>query len=417
MTEIQFSRPQLQFTLSKAKHPAIIGGFGSGKSQAGSYRLLHLMSQDPGITCAHFFPTYKLAKRRGLVGYEKDLRAMGYSFKTNKSDLSISIPELGLIYLDTYDDPDAIVAFEIAHGIVDELDTKSKDQARLIWQKITERVRQKCKHQAGNTLATVTTPDQGTAGFCYELWGDQQNDPYYECIKASTYSNKFLPEGYVEQIAKNYDSVMLDAFIEGGWVNFTRNKVYHFFNAIKHHTDRQITKDDRFLHVGLDFNIGGCCAVVFIIQDGKPIAVDEFVSHDTFDVCHNIAARYPKDRHKIIIYPDASGKASKTNSTTSDIEILEAAGFDIDAPNTNPAIRDRINAFNGLLSHDKLLINTNICQNLTHSLESQGYDKKGDPEKFNDHPAIDDWVDAAGYFIHQRYQIQKPESSDRRYWK
>ena len=114
MTEIQFSRPQLQFTLSQAKHPAIIGGFGSGKSQAGSYRLLHLMSQDPGITCAHFFPTYKLARRRGLTGYENDLKRMGYAYKTNKSKLSISIPELGLIYLDTYDDPDAIVAFEIA---------------------------------------------------------------------------------------------------------------------------------------------------------------------------------------------------------------------------------------------------------------------------------------------------------------
>ena len=39
-----------------------------------------------------------------------------------------------------------------------------------------------------------------------------------------------------------------------------------------------------------------------------------------------------------------------------------------------------------------------------------GYDKNGDPEKFKDHPAIDDWVDCAGYFIHRKYPVRKPIS-------
>ena len=83
---------------------------------------------------------------------------------------------------------------------------------------------------------------------------------------------------------------------------------------------------------------------------------------------------------------------------------------------TNPAVRDRINAYNGLLSHDKLLINTDKCPNLVNALESQGYDKKGEPEKFSDHPAIDDWADSSGYFIAYKFPVIRNNISSGKMW-
>ena len=44
-----------------------------------------------------------------------------------------------------------------------------------------------------------------------------------------------------------------------------------------------------------------------------------------------------------------------------------------------------------MLAHERLSINTTRCQRLTNALETQGYDKKGEPEKWDTHPAIDDW--------------------------
>ena len=41
-------------------------------------------------------------------------------------------------------------------------------------------------------------------------------------------------------------------------------------------------------------------------------------------------------------------------------------------------------------------------------METQGYTVKGDPEKYNQHPAIDDWLDASGYFINRKYPVLKP---------
>lgn len=371
-------------------------------------RLFHLITQDPGIDVSHFFPSYRLAKRRGLQGITNHLQALGIEYIVNKSDLTVFIPKFGsTFYLETYHDPDAIVSFEVAHAVIDELDTLSKDQAEHVWQKVTERVRQRCNHPAGNTLGCVSTPDQGTAGFCFGLWGTGERiKDGYHYIKAGTRSNKFLPEGYADQIAKNYDPVMAEAFLDGGWVSFTRNKVYHFFDRKKHHSDRTITPTDTVLHIGLDFNIGGCCAVVFVIDSNNPVAVGEFVSYDTRDFVNNLS-RY-KDK-KVIIYPDASGASGHTNASESDIAIIRRAGYQILCHAQNPAIRDRINAANGLLAHDRLKINTNACQQLVNALETQGYTERGEPEKWNTHPSVDDWVDGCGYFVAYRFPVSPPD--------
>lgn len=402
--KIQLTEPQAEFVFSKYAHPAFCGGYGAGKSQAGTLRLIHLITQNPGIDVSHFFPSYRLAKRRGLGGTKDHLKAIGMEYIVNKSDLTLYLPKYGsTIYLETYHDPDAIVSFEIAHAVIDELDTLVRDNAALVWKKVAERVRQKCNHPAGNTLGCVTTPDQGTSGFCFETWGHGERlSEGYHYIKAGTRSNKFLPVGYADQIAKNYDPIMAEAFLDGGWVSFTQNKVYHFFNRERHHTNRRIMPSDVMIHVGLDFNIGGCCAVAFLIEKNNPVAIDEFVSYDTRDFVNNLS-RYKGKR--VLVYPDASGRSGHTNAAESDVSIIEKAGYTVNAHDSNPAVRDRINAVNGLLSHDRLTVNTDMCPNFTMALESQGYNAKGEPEKWDKHPAIDDWVDAPGYFIAYRFPI------------
>lgn len=402
--KVQLTEPQAEFVFSEHAHPAVFAGYGSGKSQAATMRLFHLITQDPGIDVSHFFPSYRLAKRRGLQGITNHLRALEIDYTVNKSDLTVFIPKFGsTFYLETYHDPDAIVSYEVAHAVVDELDVLGKDQAEHVWQKVTERVRQRCKHPSGNTLGCVSTPDQGTAGFCFERWGTGEHIAKgYHYIKAGTRSNKFLPEGYADQIAKNYDPIMAEAFLDGGWVSFTRNKVYHFFDRKKHHSDRIITPADTVLHIGLDFNIGGCCAVVFVIDSNNPIAVDEFVSYDTRDFVNNLA-RY--NGKKVIIYPDASGASGHTNASESDIAIIRRAGYQISCHSHNPAIRDRINSVNGLLAHDRMKINTNTCQQLVNALETQGYTERGEPEKWNAHPSVDDWCDSGGYFVAYRFPV------------
>lgn len=396
--EVQLTDPQDLFIHSEYPYPAIVGGLGSGKSQAGTMRIIKLVTDDPGANGAYYMPTYDLINLRAIPGVEADLEAWGFEYKTNKSSYTIDIIGYGFIIFRSYDRPERIVAYEVAHSIVDELDTLPKIKAAFVWRKISERNRQ--KRDAKNTIGVVTTPDMGVNGFVYEKWVKKQQNGYV-LYKASTRSNPFLPPDYIQQILDNYDPILANLYIDGEFVSLNANKVYHFFERKKHHYDRVAHRED-ILHIGVDFNIGGCCSVVFVIDSGNPVAVDEFVSHDTQDIINNLT-RY-KD-HKVILYPDASGKSGRTNASQSDIGMLKDAGFQVMVNNKNPAVRDRINSYNGLLSHDRLLINTDKCPNLTNALETQGYDKNGDPEKWSEHPSIDDWTDSSGYFIAYKYPI------------
>lgn len=380
----------------------MVAGLGAGKTEAGIMRLLLKMFENPKINTAYYLPTYDLIRLRAMPGVEEILSRLGVSSSVNRSDYVIKLQGFGSIIFRSYDRPERIVSYEVSDSLVDELDTLPREKAAYVWRKVSERNRQKCGRP--NTIGCVTTPDQGINGFTYQKW-EKQKQPGYVTIKAPTASNPFLPPGYIQQIRDNYDPILADLYLQGEYVSLTQNKVYHFFSRKDHHTDRTLKEGER-IYIGLDFNIGGTCATVFVIENNNPIAVDEFVSHDTQDFINQLSKRYPENR--LTVYPDASGKANRTNASQSDIAMIRQAGYNVDAPNANPAVRDRVNAVNALLAHGRLKINTDKCPELTEAIEMQGYDKNGEPEKFNNHPAIDDRTDCASYFLHRKYPINRP---------
>tara|TARA_R110002153_G_scaffold4163_1_gene19967 strand:+ start:2303 stop:3538 length:1236 start_codon:yes stop_codon:yes gene_type:complete len=407
MINIALTDPQKRFLQSQAVYPAICGGLGSGKTRAGTMRLIMKMIQDPNIDGAYYMPTFDLLRLRALEGFKEDLEMLKIPFKTNESKMTIDLKGYGNIILRSYDRPERIVAYETAHAIVDEIDTLKKDKASLVWRKISERNRQRT--HTPNTIGAVTTPDQGIKGFVYDRWVRNTTE-MHELIKAPTWSNPYLPDGYIEQIRSNYDPIIASLYIDGEFVNLTERLVYHFFSRIEHHTDRIIEPND-IIHIGQDFNVGGCCSVCFVVDGNNATAIDEFTSEDTQDLCTKILSRYKG--HKVIVYPDASGGSKSTNATRTDIDIIKSNRITVIVDAANPAVRDRINAKNLLLSKNTLLVNTNKCPNYTDALETQGYDKKGNPEKYDTHPAVDDWNDAGGYFIHKRFPIMRPSAAPR----
>jgi PBSX family phage terminase large subunit len=195
-----------------------------------------------------------------------------------------------------------------------------------------------------------------------------------------------------------------DHIWEGAYLTEAEDRIYHFFQRHTHDSKRAAQPGER-LHIGLDFNIGGCCATVWVIDGLKTTAVDEFVSYDTQDFINNLS-RF--NGHQLTIYPDASGGASKTNASMSDIALIRQAGFAVDVPHRNPAVRDRINAVNTMLAQGNLFVNTERCPELTNALEMHTYNDRGDPTKYTTHPAIDDWSDCSGYFIHRKFPVRKP---------
>ncbi len=422
-------RHQVAFVNSLSKYPALIGGLGSGKTDGGIARTLNLKYRYPSLNVAYYMPDYNLIRDRGMSGVEQELSIINQPYKLNKTDKIITLENKGSIYFRSMDAPEKIIAYEVADSIIDELDTMKPDKAKFVYKKIRERNRQKKPDGKPNTIGVITTPDYGTEGFLWELYnrcidkntmdglgnydllnGGVVDD--YHLIEAQTADNPFLPDDYLNDILEMYDPILANLFTRGKMVSLTQDKVYHYYQKLVHQTTRTIQKHDR-LHIGVDFNVGGCACTVHIIDNGIVYAVDEFAPKNTDAIVIEINKRY--QGHTVYIYPDSSGDNESSNASKTDIQILRdgvktPSQAMLHYPQANGAVRDRINSMNNMISKDRYLVNYIKCPRLSNALASQGYDKKGKPDKSDDHKggAIDDYNDATGYFIVRKFPMKQP---------
>lgn len=403
---VRATAPQTEFANSKAKYPAFVGGFGSGKTHSGILRTLRQKLAYPTLDVAYYLPTYDLVRMIGYPRFLANLDAMKMKHRLNKAEHVITIAGKGQIIFRTLNDPDRIVGYEVADSLVDELDTLSVDDAERCWQQIIARNRQKKPDGSQNSVGVATTPEGFR--FCYKRWQKEVEDGY-ELIRASTYSNaRNLPADYIDSLRRSYPPQLVKAYLEGYFVNLTAGAVYPDFIRELNHTPETIIEGEE-LHIGLDFNVYNCTAIVGVIRFGQPLILGELVKmRDTPDVCATIKEKFPG--HKINVYPDASGQSNRTvNATESDISILKAAGFTVRHPSRNPFVKERVMAVNALICNSlqvrTLRINTDRCPTLTECLEQQTYDKNGEPDKTTDrdHPP-----DALGYLVHFHWPIKKP---------
>lgn len=389
---------QKAFAISRDAFPAFVGGFGSGKTAAAIARAMALKSHFRGCDIAYYLPSFPLVEDIAMRRFPELCERKGWAFKTRGgTSPHIEFPGAGRILFRSMSTPAAIVGYEVAHSICDELDTLPTELARQAWNKIIARNRQKCDWP--NTVAVATTPEG--FGFVHERWV-KNAAPGYVLFRAKTIDNaEHLPAGYIDNLRNSYPSALLSAYLDGEFVNLTAGSVYPAFDRALNATFERI-KSGEPLHVGLDFNVTKMAAVVHVIRDGKPMALDELTG--VFDTPAMIALL--KNRfigHQISVYPDASGGARKSqNASESDLSLLRQAQFSVRANPANPAVKDRVLSMNKIIESREYRINPDTCPIYIEGLEKQPYDKHGEPDKAG---GLDHALDAAGYFITYKFPI------------
>jgi len=399
--EINPTVQQDRFIFSEAKYPAFVGGFGSGKTEALIVRAILGKIKTPTTDRAFYEPTYDLIRMIAWPRFEEMLSSLGVPYRLTKHPHNVlDIQGCGRIIFRSMDTPGRIIGYEVGDSDVDELDTLKRDDAADVWRRVLSRNRQKKPEGAPNTAAVATTPEGFR--FVYETW-EEKKLPGYDLIRAPTSSNPHLPSDYIQSLRDIYPEHLLDAYLEGLFVNLTTGTVYIGFDRKLCNT-HEVEKPGEPLFVGMDFNVGEMSAVVHVKRDGKPVAVAEITkAYDTPDMCGVIKTRYAG--HSINVYPDSSGGSRKSNDAgLTDLKVLRDAGFSVFAPNKNPPIRDRINAMNAAFRHG-YKVNVDRCPNYVRCLEQQAYNKNGDPDKTQ---GLDHLPDGGGYFIHSEYPIIKP---------
>jgi phage terminase large subunit len=419
---VKLTKPQTEFFLTKHKYTLMCAGFGAGKSEALFFIMIMVKLSNPKVDVAYFAPSYQLIRDIAFGRILNILDDMGLNYNLNKAESNLYINGYGTIMFRTMDAPDRIVGYEVFACFIDELDTMRMDRATNAWNKIIARNRQRNPDdpKAENKIYVASTPEG--FNFCYNRWGkdNSDNNPNspYRLIKAPTTSNPYLPEDYVDSLKATYPANLINAYINGEFVNLNSKTVYTNFDRHRNHLPGVIEPNDT-LYVGMDFNILNMNATIHKKIDHPhdpnrtkkiPHAVSELTKiADTPAMAEALRFKFPDN--PIVVYPDASGKGRKTvDVSTSDLTILRDHGFTIRAKNRNPFIKNRIQSMNAAFLNGKdetnYFVDIDNCPQYTNALEQQSFNDNGVPEK---DPAnnIDDLNDSAGYFIEYDYPVTR----------
>lgn len=421
---LSFTKPQAEFFALTCKYPALVGGFGSGKSETMTTAAVLDAGHSSSAVIALYEPTFDLVTLMLAPRMEDKLQRFGIRYTYNKQDHIIytSNNQFGDFVFRSMDKPERIIAYESYRCHIDELDTLKQAHAQEVWRKILGRNRQvpkdlddsyKVKNkmtgklEAFNRASVYTTPEGYR--FVYDRWKKRGGEDY-QIVHAPTISNPFVEDSYVEGLKEEYPAELAEAYINGQFTNLTTGTVYNAYKREIHNSNESI-QDRECLFVGCDFNIQRMCYTVYIKRDaGKQWhAVDEGHNlYNTDDVIRSLNQRYKEKGHRVVIYPDASGENRKSSAARSDIAMLREAGYEIRAPRKNPDVRDRIQATNRAFSEGRLFVNYRKCPNVANCLEQQAYTSKGEPDKDS---GVDDQNDASTYPIAYEFPIRKPTFS------
>lgn len=379
--------PQFEYIYSTEPYPAFVAGFGAGKTEAAILRSVFGLLNNRGTNRGFYEPTYDLIRMIAWPRFEAVLTQLGLPYRLTKSPTNqIEIEGYGTIFFRSMENATRIIGYEHADADIDELDTLKMDDAAHVWRQILSRNRQRKPDGMPNTIGVTTTPEGFR--FVYETWKKNPKNGY-KIIQAPTYSNPHLPDGYIDSLKDIYPANLLDAYLEGKFVNLISGTVYNSYDRTAHESQETI-KDGEPLYIGCDFNVTQQAATIYVQRDGGKVwhAVEELTGmYDTPEMISLIQAKWQSKGHQIYIYPDASGGARKTvNASLSDIALLQQAGFTVRSKKSNPAVRDRVMAMNGALESGRVRINATRCPTVSSCLEQQVY-RNGEPDKTsgNDH--------------------------------
>lgn len=412
--------PQAQFLQLPNKFRAYVGGFGSGKTWAGSSAMSAHFWQMPRVNQGYFAPTYPHIRDIFYPTIEEVAHGLDLNVKIREGvhevDFYSGRSYRGTTICRSMERPERIIGFKIGRAMIDEFDVLAPEKALAAWRKIIARLRWA---GAGNGADVTTTPEGFRTThklFVADVAEKPDKAANYGMVQASTRANaRNLPPDYIPTLIETYPAELIEAYIEGLFCNLTTGTVYRCYNRTRHESAEGIRHGNadgpgEALFVGMDFNVGKMAATIYVQRPNGWHAVAEL--RDVFDTQAMVEAirgrwRVLNDaRRRIVVYPDASGSSRATaNASTSDFAVLQQAGFELRNNAANPGVRDRILSVNRQFERGQLWINSRTCPTVAKCLEQQAYDANGEPDKKT---GFDHQNDASGYPIAYEFPIIRP---------
>jgi hypothetical protein len=395
---------QAQFLSLTTRIKGFSGPVGSGKSAALAFEAIRQAYVNEGRQGLLAAPTYAMLRDATLVSLFGMLEQQDVDYEHRKTDgeLTISAPD-SLVLLRSLEEPERLRGTNLAWFGIDELSYAREDG----WLRLEARLRDpKARKLCGFGVWTPQGHD-----WLYKRFIHEPVDGY-SCVRARPFENRFLLDktpDYYERLESSYDPRFYKQEVLGEYLNSRADRVYHCFDR-KVHLARHIYDPTQPLMWALDFNVAPMSSVVLQRVGGRVAVIDEIVLDraTTEEACMEFENRYRGLSAPLEIFGDASGRNMHTtgmNDYTMLQSFLYRAGFRnvrLRVPAANPAVLNRVNKVNGLLTNALGEVRLEIdprCKELIKDFEEVMYkadsgivDKTRDPRRTHA-------SDALGYAI------------------
>lgn len=383
MNDIQLFNHQLGFVESDAKFPALVTGFGGGKTFAFCLKALYECGMNPGKTILLAEPTYSMIEDVLMPGLTQAMSLVGFDFEYRASRRKYRVFWNGGwadILLRSAGSYERWAGLNLAAFGLDEAALLKSDGA---WKMGISRLRD------GNTLrGFISTTPEGF-NWVYENWEDSVRAGY-ELFRGKTTDNWELPDEFIQSLYDYYDARLVKAYINGEFVNLTQGQVYYSFDRSLHIPKLSPVRymPDVPLEFSFDFNVNPMTAVVSQKATKQVLNVLDAIAiptSNTDEMVKHLIDVYRDHRAGVALYGDATASRLQTSARGfSDHRIINEAmqqfyGFrNVHKmwKSGNPYERDRIKSVNSRLKNSRGEISCFFspkARYLTRELEQMAY--------------------------------------------
>ena len=378
----------------------LVAGYGAGKTFIGSKRAIAMCLENAPIPYMCVSPTYDLAMTTTVPSIEEllDGRRIRFHYHTQKKLFTIRYKgRTGKIWVRSGENPKRLKGSNLCGAGIDEPFIRDRE----VFLQMLARVRAPgAKHREINLTGTPEDLNWG-----YDISeGDERENYDLEVIRASTRSNLALPSTYVETLTNAYDDKLLQAYLEGEFVNMASGRIYYGFERSRNVKEVPEMEKPPY-YIGMDFNVNPMAAVIFTMK-GERVHVCYEIELPNSDTEEMINHAQDKTHGKIIeAFPDPSGKARKTSAPAgrTDFTILKDSGVEVSARKKAPAIRDRRNAVNKKYKNGTITVHPR-CKKYIRYREQLNHENFIKQEK----AGMAHLCDAGDYAIEYKFPIKRP---------
>ena len=239
----------------------LVSGYGGGKTYAVARKACTLALLNPGSDGIITEPNFPLLTQILIPEVTDALNEFGIPFLFNKSEVIFYCNVAGKqtrIICKSMERYDRLIGVNAAWVILDEFDTAKTALAYSAFEKLMGRLRAGSVRQ----MVIVSTPEGFKA--MYRIFVKDAGEGR-RLIRARTQDNKHLPPDYIQALFDTYPPELIDAYIEGRFVNLTSGTVYRSYGR-EVNRSRETIQPNEPIKLGMDFNVGNMAACAFVLR-------------------------------------------------------------------------------------------------------------------------------------------------------